>query len=825
MKNKSKLFNIFLSLIFFIGLNSYSINIFAEDDGKTPSSEEVTDDASPKKPKGMPGKKKEYKTIDEFLEDGEYISIDGFMNVLHETEKDKYYLVLNEDQLNKEFIYFTYILNGPSDAGPSGGDMGEAFILEFRKFKEDIGIYKKNTKFKYDDSNKISQSKLTNIIEAFLGRFSVVVNEDSKYLINIDKMFLSEMLVAITPNIPKEYMEYYNLILGRPDKSKTFIDEVKNYEKNTSFKVRYGFFNPKPKSGGSIDAVTDKRYTYVDSLHLFVEMPDDKFEPRVADQRIGYFSEKVTDLSTYDSNNARDLMNRWRLIKKDPDAELSEPEEPLVYWVENSTPEEIRPFVVKGIEAWNKAFEKAGFKNAIVAKIQPDDAEWDAGDVRYNVVRWASTPDPRYSGYGPSVANPRTGEIIAADIVQEFNAIKRGYTYRKLWGYTPENDPLEQWIVSLTMHEVGHTLGLRHNFKSSWIYDAKEVHDVSVTGDNHIGSVMDYDPINLAPEGLTQGNFFPTGPGSYDIWAIEFGYTPSFTDEQRENLLSKSTQPEYIFGTDGDAMSSPGINIDPRNYRGDMSNDPITYTSDRIKTLDAKIAELPDIFLVDGETSTEFRSVFYSLTSEKGRFLDGVSRLIGGVYSNRIVNDSNKDITPFEAVSYEDQKRAMNLIKEKLLSNDAFSFDENLLKYLQSEKRAAYSSGRRVNEDPKLHDLVLSMQGRTLSHILHPVVMMRLVDSSQYGNTYMPDEVLKDLFDGIFVQREIPTTFKMNLQSKYVDSLISALDDDDYDEISKAAIYASLVDIKNFTRSQYGDSKTKVHYNFLNWKVSKALDD
>ena len=825
MKNKSKLFNIFLSLIFFIGLNSYSINIFGEDDGKAPSSEEVTDDASPKKPKGMTGKKKEYKTIDEFLEDGEYISIDGFMNVLRETEKDKYYLVLNEDQLNKEFIYFTYILNGPSDAGPSGGDMGEAFIIEFRKFKEDIGIYKKNTKFKYDDSNKISQSKLTNIIEAFLGRFSVVVNEDSKYLINIDKMFLSEMLVAITPNIPKEYMEYYNLILGRPDKSKTFIDEVKNYEKNTSFKVRYGFFNPKPKSGGSIDAITDKRYTYVDSLHLFVEMPDDKFEPRVADQRIGYFSEKVTDLSTYDSNNARDLMNRWRLIKKDPDAELSEPEEPLVYWVENSTPEEIRPFVVKGIEAWNKAFEKAGFKNAIVAKIQPDDAEWDAGDVRYNVVRWASTPDPRYSGYGPSVANPRTGEIIAADIVQEFNAIKRGYTYRKLWGYTPENDPLEQWIVSLTMHEVGHTLGLRHNFKSSWIYDAKEVHDVSITGDNHIGSVMDYDPINLAPEGLTQGNFFPTGPGSYDIWAIEFGYTPSFTDEERENLLSKSTQPEYIFGTDGDAMSSPGINIDPRNYRGDMSNDPITYTSDRIKTLDAKIAELPDIFLIDGETSTEFRSVFYSLTSEKGRFLDGVSRLIGGVYSNRIVNDSNKDITPFEAVSYEDQKRAMNLIKEKLLSNDAFSFDENLLKYLQSEKRAAYSSGRRVNEDPKLHDLVLSMQGRTLSHILHPVVMMRLVDSSQYGNTYMPDEVLKDLFDGIFVQREIPTTFKMNLQSKYVDSLISALDDDDYDEISKAAIYASLVDIKNFTRSQYGDSKTKVHYNFLYWKVSKALDD
>ena len=824
MKNNFK-YTYALSLLI-LGFSISSINAYpsmVEKQNTQPEDNNVEEPAE--KPKGKKGKKEEFKSIEEFLEDKEFEILDGFMNIIHETEKDKYYLVIKEAQLNKEFLYFTYILNGPTAAGPSGGDMGEASILEFRKFKEDLGLYKKNTKFTYDKSNKISQSKLTNIIEAYVGRFKVVVKEDSKYLIDIDKMFLTEMLVSLTPNIPPEYMEYYNLLLGRPDKEKTYIDEVKNYTKNTSFKVRYGFYNPKPKPGGSIDAITDKRYTYIDGLHLFVEMPDDNFEPRVADQRIGYFSEKVTDLSTYDSNNARDLMNRWRLIKKDPDAELSEPVEPIVYWVENSTPEEIRPFVVKGIEGWNKAFEKAGFKNAIVAKIQPDDAEWDAGDVMYNVVRWASTPSPRYSGYGPSVANPRTGEIIAADIVQEFNAIKRGYTYRKLWGYTEDNDPLEQWIVSLTMHEVGHTLGLRHNFKSSWIFDAEEIHDVSVTGNNHIGSVMDYDPINLAPEGVQQGNYFPSGPGSYDMWAIEFGYTPNLTDEQRENILSKSSQPEFIFGTDGDAMSSPGVNIDPRNLRYDMSSDPIAYTSDRIEILNNKIAELPSIYLLDGETSSEFRSAFYSLTREKGRFFDGVARLIGGVYSNRIVNNSEINMTPFEAVSYEDQKNAMNLIKTKLLSNDAFSFDENLLKFLQSEKRSAYSPGGRGNEDPQLHDLVLGLQGRVVAHILHPTVMMRLVDSSQYGNTYLPDEVLDDLYSGIFVPEEIPTTFKMNLQSKYVDSLISALDDDDYDEISRSAIYFSLVKIRNFTNSTYGNTRLKVHYRFLNWKISKALDE
>ena len=221
MKKKSKLLKIFLLSTIFIGFNIYSIDLFAEEDENTASSEAKSDDAVSKKPKGMPGKKKEYKTIEEFLEDGEYKTISGFMEILHETDKDKYYLVINENQLNKEIIYFNYILNGPADAGPSGGDLGDGSIFEFRKFKEDIGLYKKNTKFIYDESNKISQSKITNIIEAFLGRFSVVVNEESKYLISIDSMFLSEMLVSLTPNIPKEYMEYYNLILGRPDKSKT----------------------------------------------------------------------------------------------------------------------------------------------------------------------------------------------------------------------------------------------------------------------------------------------------------------------------------------------------------------------------------------------------------------------------------------------------------------------------------------------------------------------------------------------------------------------------------------------------------------------------
>jgi len=809
------------TLFFVIGFVSADDAATSPEVSKEESKKETVEDAN--KDKQSKDKKKKPETIAEFIEEEELVSIDGFLNLLHNEEKDKYYLVLESSELNREFIYFPYLLNGPQAAGQGGGAIGEAAILEFRKFKEGLGLYKINTKFTFDQANKISQSKIKNIIDAFIGKFEVKIKEEDKFLISADSIFLSEMLTGITPNIPKEYAEYIDLNVGKLDKGKTYVEKVKNYSKNTTVDTKYSFFNPRPKPA-SIDAVTDPRYTYISVRHLFVEMPDNNFKPRIADQRLGYFSSKITDLSSYEYVTAVDVINRWRLEKKNPDADLSEPIKPIVYWVENSTPLEIRPFVVKGIEAWNEAFEKAGFKNAVVAKIQPDDAEWDAGDIEYNVVRWASTPEAQYSGYGPSIANPRTGEMIAADIVQEFGAIKSGYRLRKIWGYEEGNDPLEQWIISLTMHEVGHTLGLRHNFKSSWLYDAYDIHDTSVTGKNHIGSVMDYDPINIAPEGLQQGNFFPYGPGIYDKWVIQFGYTPDLTDEERSALLSQSIVEGNKYGTDGQAMSSPGRNIDPRVKRYDLSSDPVTYASQRINTLNAKIKELPSIFLEEDGTTTEMTAAFYSLNREKGRFIEGASRIIGGVYSNRIVNSQINEMSPYESVAYEDQKRAMNLIVTKLLANDAFEFDEDILKLLQREKRAAYSPQRQGNGDPQVHEMVLRMQGSVLRHILHPTVMMRLIDSAQYGNTYLPNEVLSDLHKGIFIQREIPTTFKMNLQSAYVDELLNALESNEYDDISKAAIFSAVNKIKMFTNSAPNNQLVKDHYKYLNWKIENYLE-
>ena len=779
----------------------------------------------------------EFESIEEFLEDGEYELIDGFLKIYRDTEEDEYYLQLSEADLNKEFIYFAYILNAPQAAGLRGGAIGSGAVLEFRTFKDKLALFKKNTYFTNDGVNNIAKQDLTNIIEAFLSDFNVIVREDDQYIISADELFLSEMLTSVSPNIPPEYRDFVALNLGRLDKSKTYVNKVRNYEKNTSVEVNFNFSNPSPTSRRAVWAVADPRFTFISARHLFVEMPDDNFEPRVADQRVGYFSERITDLNTYDTYPARDVINKWRLEKKDPSLELSEPINPIVFWVEKSTPEEIKPMVVKGIEAWNFAFERAGFKNAVIAKIQPDDADWDAGDIRYNVVRWSNSPEPAFSGYGPSIANPRTGELIAADIVQEFNAIKRGYTYRKLWGWSKESDPLEQWIVSLTMHEVGHTIGLRHNFSASYLYSPEEIHDVSITGNSTISSIMDYDPINIAPPGVKQGKFFPTEPGEYDKWVIEFGYKPDLTDQERSELLALSVKQPYLYGPDEDAMGSPGRNIDPRAKRYDLTNDVIKYAQDRFIVLDNKIAQLNDIFSEPGDTKNDFTSNFYSLVREKGRFMESVAIQIGGVYVTKLVNGQN-EVNAYEPVPYDVQKSAMSFIVDAFLANNIWSFDPEILKNLQREKRAAGDYYRDSNEDPQLHEMVLNMQANVLGLILHPAVMTRLVDSSAYGNQYMPSEVLDDLFNGIFVKNETPDSYKRNLQSKYVDALLGAMSpresrggsgrgssSSEYDEIAKAAIFDSLRQIERFTKRPAKDVEAKKHFAYLNWKLTQFFEE
>ena len=175
-------------------------------------------------------------------------------------------------------------------------------------------------------------------------------------------------------------------------------------------------------------------------------MPDSNYLPRYDDTRVGYFTTRTTDLTTLDPINYRDFINRWRLKKKFPEKKISEPIKPIVYWIENTTPVEFRSIIKSAVESWNIAFEEAGFKNAIEVYIQPDTAEWDAGDIRYNVLRWTSSPVPPWGGYGPSLVNPRTGEIIGADIMLEWSYVTNRIVSDRLFNDNLSNYRHDQYF-------------------------------------------------------------------------------------------------------------------------------------------------------------------------------------------------------------------------------------------------------------------------------------------------------------------------------------------------------------------------------------------
>ena len=495
-------------------------------------------------------------------------------------------------------------------------------------------------------------------------------------------------------------------------------------------------------------------------------MPDDGYEVRKDDPKVGYFMTQTNDMTATGTVNYRDMIHRWRLVKKDPSAAISEPVTPITWWIENTTPVEWRETIKEGVLAWNEAFEKAGFKNAMVVKVQPDDAEWDAGDVRYNVLRWTSSPNPPFGGYGPSFVNPRTGEILGADIMLEYIHFTNRVFYDKLYDDAAANmkigleteeeleikkfqqkdnhlfcsmghmmhenymfghavlhasgaDDLEmdrlkkEGMKSLIMHEVGHTLGLNHNMKASQLFSPAQLADASfIEGKALTGSVMDYAGVNLTNDRSKQGQYYDMALGPYDIWAIQFGYTPFKGKAERHALLAKSTQPELIFGNDADDMRSPGKAIDPRVMTGDLSNDQITYSINRFELVNSMMKNVKSRFTKKDHTYMELVRAYGTLNGQAARAGDVISRFIGGVYVDRSTYGQEGGTQPYTPVSLEDQKRAFNALKKYVFAPDAFSAPRDVYNYLARQRRGYNFFGG--PEDPKIHARVLGYQTRVL---------------------------------------------------------------------------------------------------------------
>lgn len=834
------------------------------DKGKVPE-KAVKVKAEKKKPKAP------FKNLDEVVK--KMTKSEGLFTIYRDTVSGKAYLNIKEEQLGQSFIYFSVARDGSPWFGHFRGNYRQNYIFKIERYFDRIRVIEVNTAYYFDPKNALSRAAEANLSPTVLFDEKIYAKDSSNnYLIKADGLFLTEALDQIKPP-PARKPNPNRPTLGGLNRGKTRYVAVNNYPQNTDVVVEYVYTKGSNSRTFYHPSIADQRSISVHIQHSLIALPENDYEPRYDDPRVGYFTDQVTDLTATNSTPYRDLIHRWHLKKKNPEAALSEPVEPITWWIENTTPVKFRDVIKQGVLEWNKAFEKAGFKNALVVKVQPDTANWDAGDIRYNVLRWTSSPVPPYGGYGPSFVNPLTGQILGADIMLEFvhftnrvkyeqlyetqtktileeltevrssfehnkhsphfcnynEMIQRDWMFGSLNGFQNNDFDLEglkkEAMLELIMHEVGHTLGLNHNMKASQLFSPAELNDpANLKSQTLTGSVMDYVVINVNKDRSKQGLYYSATIGPYDVWAIEYGYKPT-DDKGLTEILNRSTEPELTFGNDADDMRAPGLGIDPRVMIGDLSNDAVTYAKDRLELVATMFKNLKEQYNKPGQSYHDLLIAYIILSSQQRQAARSISRYIGGIYLDRAFIGQPGATKPFQPVPYEKQKAAMQTLSKYVFGVDALKAPQDLYNYLQRQRRGFSHYGN--PEDPRIHSQILGIQKDILRHLLNYQTLRKISDSEVYGNTYDLAEYMTELNQAIFSAdiRSNVNSFRRNLQVEYVKYLIAIYDTKSpFTNHAKTMAYYNLTKIQQMVATATGNLASRAHKLYLKKMIRDAFE-
>jgi hypothetical protein len=388
----------------------------------------------------------------------------------------------------------------------------------------------------------------------------------------------------------------------------------------------------------------------------------------------------------------------------------------------------------------------------------------------------------------------------------------------------------QQFLIYLIMHEMGHTLGLNHNMKRSQMLSPTEVHNRSITRKiGLIGSVMDYPAINISLDRSKQGDYYTTKAGPYDIWAIEFGYTP-FNEIEEEamltKILSKSTDPKLAFGNDGDDMRAPGKAIDPRINVNDMSNDAVAYAEERFKLVNNIMGKLIQKYTKPGQSYAELRNRYLMLQGQRSGQINAVSRYIGGIYIDRSFPEQNSTNKPYTPTPFATQKKAMDVLNKYVFAPNAFEADTQLFPYLQMQRRGFNQPGN--GEDFKVSNTFLGLQvNGALAHILNPITLQRVNNTRLYGNEYSVVNIMSDLVKGIFdadINANV-NVYRRYIQISFVKGAVGLIaPNSTLDEVSKSAALYTLKKLRTKLAAAVSPNEdTKAHRAHLLFLIDKAL--
>lgn len=753
----------------------------------------------------------------------------------------KYYFEIPDSLLNREMLVVTRFVKTPtglkSFGQQYGGEEVNDQVWKWERHDKQIFIRVPSYSVRADSTSDMYQSVRNSNLDAVLASFDIKgYNKDTTgVLIDVTEMYNGDVpAISLPDNIKKAYK------ITALDNTRSYIDTIKSFPINIETRTLKTFRSIESPTDNTNGALTFELNT---SMLLLPKTP---MKARLMDARVGFFGQRQTDYGTdAQKAEATAYIHRWKLEPKDEAAyargELVEPKKQIVYYIDPATPKKWVPYLIAGINDWNKGFEAAGFKNAIVGKEAPsakEDPEFSTEDARYSVVRYFASDVQ--NAYGPHISDPRTGEILESHVGWYHNVMSllHNWYFIQTAAVNPNvrtaqfsDKQMGELIRFVSSHEIGHTLGLPHNFGSSYAYPVDSLRSKSFT-DKHgtAPSIMDYARFNyIAQPGDGVTHLYPQ-IGEYDLWAIKWGYTyfpGSKTPKQEKEALDvwtmqKAGNPLYYYGRQG-------TSIDPRLQNEDLGDNAMKASAYGITNLKRILPNLEKWSFQKGKDFDDLQTLYNEVIGQYNRYIGHVTMNIGGMNENFKTYDQTGPVYGFVSKSL--QRDAVAFLNKQVFATPYWLINNNEL--------SRFDNGLVINR-------IKAVQVNALTNVINASRMARMFDneSKNGAKAYTVTELFTDLRGGVFGAGK-PDQFKRNLQRGYIDNLKAMLNEDVSRSFPGATsiqlansgftpINIALSDIRPMVRAELskigtilpkgGDALTAAHYADLRLRIKEALN-
>ena len=748
---------------------------------------------------------------------------EGLFNV-HKND-NKFLYEIPKSYLGKEMILVTRIKDIPADLGGGYVNAGSKIntqVIVWEAFQNKILLKVKSYNAIANDSLPIYKSVKANNLEPVIYAFDIKSqNQDSTaVLVDVTNFFATDVK-AIT-GLPERYRKTYKV--KRLDASRSFINSIKSYPKNIEVIQDFTFDAAAPPSNRNTNTIT------IRINQSMILLPEKPMMPRLYDKRVGYFSIGNVDYNSEALKaDSKRYIRRWRLEPTDEEAynrgELVTPKKPIVYYIDPATPKKLRKYIKQGVDDWQKVFETAGFKNAIYAKMPPtkeEDPEFSMEDIRYSSIRYVASTTRNATG--PSVSDPRTGEIIESDIIWYHNHL-RSYRNRYLLETGAANpsartlntkpEEIGEMMRMVIAHEVGHALGLPHNMAASFAYPVDSLRSGKFTQKYGIAAtIMDYARYNYIAQPGDKNIRFIRQLGPYDHYAINWGYRRIPKAKQPKDevktldkwISEKANDPKYRFG---------GKRFDPSSQTEGIGNDQVMASTYGIKNLKIVAKNLPEWTSDQTNNYEDLSELYGELLSVWNRYVGHVAGNIGGVYEFNKKPEQKGNV--YETVAKNRQIASLNWLLKNTFDTQRWLLDKNILNKIDE---TGYS------------DRILKYQNRHLYSLLNVKTLKRMIDAEVIETEfYAVSDMIKTLRKGVFSEAKKTQNvdlFRRNLQKSFIDRMGVLMNDSDTKNTDISSIVrGELVTLKyiiSIANKRAISTMTKYHYRDCIHRIETLLN-